>query len=801
MFSVPTLFLIAFGFGSPLLLWGLALGGIPVLIHLLHRRRYIELPWAAMRFLIAATKKQSRRMRLEQILLLIVRTLILLLIALALARPSAETLGEYFRAEGPKHRIVVVDATFSMGYASAEQSRFDRAKDLARQVVTSMKQGDATNFVRLGDSAPRIIVRRPAYQPAAVLEEIEQLSLLDERVDVSVVLKEIDELLSLAPEIARKEIVFITDMQTAAWSPGDSAESTRVRSALKKLSERAKLTFLDVGEPSAANVAVTSLRTDDGFVLSGRIVQIVATLRNFSTSGAVGQLVELYIDDRLADTKRVDLPAATDVRVDFAPAFSNGEHRVEVRLKPDGLRVDDSRRLVVPVRDELQVLLVNGKPSGDVMGNATDFLKLALAPELANRTLASPIRPTVIREGELLGTDLTRFDCVFVCNVALLTAREAEVLRSYLEAGGGVVFCLGDQVRADNYNETAFNQADSSNNGAKNKLGSIKQSLLPAKLVERIGDAKKKDESFEFDAGDFSHPIVRPFQGNPGAGLELTKTFAYFKTEVPENRGARVALRFSNGDPAIVDAPYGRGRVILITTSVDREWSTWAVWGHSLIPLIHETVHYAVSGRWADRDVLVGQALVSHLPNRATDVTAVLQSPSGESQALTPTGDGHSLISEPITKSGFHKLTLGAPDNRVEWFAVNVDPQESDLTTLRADDLRTDILPGIEFSYLTDWSTAASTESPTEESQTVRVISTGSGFSRALLLAAFCLLAVELIMAWHFAFGALLFFALLALAVIAWAWTISPFTGIAIGASAFVIQATHVLKSRAKRAG
>ena len=167
---MPTLpFLFAFGFGSPLMMWGLALGGVPILIHLLHRRRYIELPWAAMRFLIAATKKQSRRLRLEQILLLIVRTLILVLVALALARPSAETLGEYFRAEGPRHRIIVVDATFSMGYAPAERSRFDRAKDLARHVVGSTKEGDAINLVRLGDSLPRVIVRRPAYQSAAVL--------------------------------------------------------------------------------------------------------------------------------------------------------------------------------------------------------------------------------------------------------------------------------------------------------------------------------------------------------------------------------------------------------------------------------------------------------------------------------------------------------------------------------------------------------------------------------------------------------------------------------------------------------
>lgn len=765
---MPSALLLAFGFGSPLMLWGLALGGAPILIHLLHRRRYLEVPWAAMRFLIAATKKQSRRLRIEQILLLVVRTLIVLLIALALARPTVETFGEYFRAEGPRHRIIVIDATYSMGYMAQDRSRFDRARELGRQIAGSARQGDALQLVRLGESLPRAIVRQPAYQSASVLEEINQLPLFDERVDLSAVLDEIDGLLGMAPDISRKEIYFLTDLQTASWAPQDSNEATRVKAGLKKLADRAKLVFLDVGQPGTSNTTVTSFRAAEGFVLSGRNVQLTATIRNHGVLGATSQLVELFINDRLSDTRQIDLPADTEARVDFTPSFPSGEHRVEIRLKPDNLKVDDSRRLVIPVRDELQVLLVNGKPSGESMGNATDFLKLALAPELPNRTQISAIRPTVIREGELLGTDLARFDCVFICNVAMVTDREAEVLRGYLEAGGGVVFCLGDQVRLENYNEILFKSA-------KGGAGSAAGPLLPARLLERVGDPKRKETSYEFDPGDYEHPIVRPFQGNPGAGLELTRTFAYIKAEVPEDRGARVALRFSSGDPAIIDAPYGRGRVILVTTSVDREWSTWAVWGQSLIPLMHETVGYAVSSRWSDREVQVGQPLVSHLPIRASDVAAVLQTPDGDSQAPATSGDGRSVVSEPTTRAGFHKITLGPPIGRTEWFAVNVDPTEGDLASLQVEDLKSEILPGAEFLYQTEWVEAQ----PTNE-KTVRVVSTSSGLSRSLLLAVVCLLIVEQLMAWRFIPGVFLLTAMLLAALTVFAWSASPISGAAL---------------------
>ena len=761
--------ILAFGFGSPLMLWGLAAGGIPILIHLLHRRRFQTVPWAAMRFLIAATKKQSRRLKLEQLLLLIVRTLIVLFIALALSRPTAETLGEYFQSAGPRHRIIVIDATLSMGYAPNGRTRFDRAKDLARQIVSSAKKGDAMNLVRISDSTPRVIVRRPAFQSAAVAEEIDQLTLYDERIDTSLVLKEIDELLSLAPELTRKEVYFITDLQSATWAPADTNETARIRLELKKISDRAKIVWMDVGEASASNLAVTGLRHNDEFVLSGRPVRVSASIKNFHSIGATGQLVELVVDGRLTDTNRTDFPAGQEVTVDFSPSFSGGEHRVEVRLAADALPVDDVRRLAIPVRDELQVLLVNGKPSGEPLGNSTDFLKLALSPELPNRNFVSPIRPTVIRESELLGTDLSRFDCVFLCNVAMFTEREAEVLRGYLDAGGGVVFCLGDQVRADNYNQI---------------LHRGKDPLLPAKLGERMGDAKKKEVAFEFDAGDFNHPIVRPFQGNTGVGLELTKTFTYFKSQPDEERGAKVALRFSSGDPAIVDAPSGRGRAILITTSVDREWSTWAVWGHSLIPLVHETVNYAVGGRWRDREVLVGQPLQSHLGLRATETSATYQTPIGETKTLQPSQDGRILVTEPTTNAGFHKIVLGPPANRTDWFAVNVDPIESDLTALRVEDLRNDLLPDVDITYLTEWE-----DESTSGGDQVRALSTSTGFSRMLLIIAFVLLFVEQLMAWNFlaGVGLLLAFVFSALTWNVWRWNPSLGAILAVTVVFFVL--------------
>ena len=110
------------------------LGRHDFIIHLFHKRRYRETRWAAMRFLLEASRKNTRRLRLEQLVLLAIRTLILLLLPLALAQPYITSFGGLFDSKTWTHRVIVIDASFSMGYTTGGESHFDRARRMARQV-------------------------------------------------------------------------------------------------------------------------------------------------------------------------------------------------------------------------------------------------------------------------------------------------------------------------------------------------------------------------------------------------------------------------------------------------------------------------------------------------------------------------------------------------------------------------------------------------------------------------------------------------------------------------------------------
>ena len=83
---------------------------MPIVIHLLNRRKYREVPWAAMRFLLAAIRKNRRRLRVEQWLLLAIRTLVVLLVVSAMAKPFLESFGAVIAGQRT-HKVIVIDGS------------------------------------------------------------------------------------------------------------------------------------------------------------------------------------------------------------------------------------------------------------------------------------------------------------------------------------------------------------------------------------------------------------------------------------------------------------------------------------------------------------------------------------------------------------------------------------------------------------------------------------------------------------------------------------------------------------------
>ncbi len=725
--------LLAFGFTSWAMLPWLVAAGVPIVIHLWSRRRYREMYWAAMEYLLAAVRRSRRRFQLEQLLLLLVRTLVIVLIVLAVAEPYFERAGMAFTPGERTHRVLVIDGSYSMAYRPTDKSRFERAKELAARIVEESPQGDAFTLVLMSEPA-RVVVGNPVFEARDFLPEVDALSLPHASASLPATLARLEQVLVGArrehPRLTREEVYFLTDLGRVGWEVGGADEAVRTEflERSKRLAASARLVVIDLGQDDAENLAVTALTADEPFATAGRNLNFEAELTHFGQQAPARQLVQLLVDGRRVEQQYVEMAGAGGASAAFSYRFeAPGDHTVEIRAEGDSLNVDNRRWLAVPVKPHLNVLCVDGRPSGEPFQGACDYLAAALEPE--DDPLARPlVRAEIVPESQLLELDLDRYDCVFPCNVAQFTASEARALGAYLRNGGSLVFFLGDQVMAGRYNrELAREDGD-------------RLRVLPARLGRVV-----EQPVYRLDPLGYRHPIVRSFRDHEEAGLLTTPVQKHFQLTVPEESRAKVALALEGGDPLIVEEPIARGRVVLVATSADDSWTPMPKLP-SYLPIVRDTLSYAIRGQWAQRNVEVGQTIGATVSAEAGDAAILIQCPDGRREELrlrTEEGTNTWSFAETAT-SGIYTVGLGPPVSRNEAFAVNVDPVESDLARVSPRELGEGVWPDVPFVHQTTWQDL--------DDEPGARITRHSGLPRALLYAVLSLLFLETFFAWRFGY-------------------------------------------------
>ncbi|MGA2500441.1 MAG: BatA domain-containing protein, partial [Tepidisphaeraceae bacterium] len=204
---------------TPGFFWaGLLLVALPIIIHILNRRRYKIVKWAAMEYLLQAMRKNRRRIQFEQLLLLAIRCILLALLGLALARPMGCADSTIASLAGQKSglHIFVIDNSYSMSYESAAEAgktHLDRAKAIARQYIERLARGSESVAIILASKAPTagpstrptgsaspeaFVVLRPSFDLPGAADAID-------RIDQSFLATDVVGALQAAVQLARED--------------------------------------------------------------------------------------------------------------------------------------------------------------------------------------------------------------------------------------------------------------------------------------------------------------------------------------------------------------------------------------------------------------------------------------------------------------------------------------------------------------------------------------------------------------------------------------------------------------------
>jgi len=406
-----------------------------------------------------------------------------------------------------------------------------------------------------------------------------------------------------------------------------------------------------------------------------------------------------------------------------------GPHEITVELPPDNLTKDDRRFLALDTRESIRVLCVDGEPGTELFTGETDYLRQALRPgtpsfplpsgggrgrapawegapppyppprgegesEAAMAERVSLFDPEAVTVGGLLPSHLPRYDIVVLANVARLDAEPLAALERTIREGGSLVVFLGSRVDAAFYNQSLYRGG---------------QGLLPCSLGEVVGEGSDRAKAAHI-AGDLGdHPFLGLFREQQTIKLTSPLFFRYRRLEGAEGRpDVRVVCRFEGGAPALVEAKVGRGRVVVFASTADDAWTDLPSWP-AYLALVQEVFTQVARDPGEQRNVMVGQPLVAHLaPRLFGKPVGLLRPGEAEPVALAVTA-GEGLVTATYgqtDRAGVYKLlpppseaaTGDESDARVQVFAANVPPRESDVRRISVEELRA-AYPGFEFEY------------------------------------------------------------------------------------------------------
>ncbi len=752
----------SFSFGNGALLWGALLLVVPLIIHLLNRRRYRVVRWAAQEFLLEAFRRTRRRLTLESLLLLLLRCLLVVLLALALARPfvpSSSPLSLFSPAQ--RDVVLLVDTSYSMGRrAAGGETLLERAKAQAGRVLDGLarERGDQVTVVALADPPRTVLSVTSDLQRAR--EAVERLAPDWRGADL---VRTLDYLTENVLGEAHKEVYVLTDLQRETFHPGASdaldaavpAAATPASAWRVAAEHDCRFTVVDVGESAEAHsLVVEELLSRPQNVVAGEVVSFTATVRNRTSRDLRAVPATFVIDGQREQGRRVtfDAPAAGVAVAECSTIFrasdaARANHTVEFLLEEDDLPADDRRFLAFPVHEAVSVLLVDGDFSPEPELRETALLGDMLNPSLDPETGGTVFRLHAVDDRRFNGRaeDPADYDLIVLANVARIDQEAARRLDDAVRAGRGLFIFLGELVDARSYNER-LHRADGTG-------------LLPARLLEARGDVREGSDAVFFPlVDDFQHPLLRVFadpelQQNP-TSVPIRR---FFRTEIgPKDQATAVVMQL-NDDPAapgalLLEKPAGRGRVLLCTTTADSAWAGWLDNIETYLPLVQEAAYYLTLPDLSLFNLKVGEALRRTAESIPAEVCVLRPDGARDPLRDTPREMEYGEFVLPAYRAtgvpGFYGLELTYPlagagsdagRREVEHFAVNVEVAESDLARLEEPAFRA-LYPGVEVTFVTEIDARQAAQAEAREGQ----------LWRALLWALVGLLAAELALAWWF---------------------------------------------------
>ena len=408
-------------FLNPLVLIGLIAAAIPVILHLLNLRKLKTIDFSTLRFIKELQKTSIRKLKTQQILLLILRTLIIICCVLAFSRPTIKSSLPALGSHAKTSIIVILDNSLSMDVSDAGGNRFAKAKGLAKQIAMAMKDGDEMAFLPLSAIAnqrKRLFSRNKEF----LFKEINTCNPAHSTASINDGLRASQGLLDASLNI-HKEVYLITDIQ-------QTQHASILADSLELFDEQTGVFIIPMqnGNPTT-NISIDTILMMTTMFERGKSADIQTRLTNSGSSDIRGLIISMMFNEQRVAQKSIDIAAGTSMTVTLsAPPTTTGIIRVRMMIEPDALEHDNVRHaaFIIPPPPIVGAI---------ASGTSAEFLRLATSNAMSSyATYAADQAGTVNYE---------EHDIIIVAGA--LNRNEVSRLDAFIQSGGTALIFPDDR--------------------------------------------------------------------------------------------------------------------------------------------------------------------------------------------------------------------------------------------------------------------------------------------------------------------------------------------------------------------
>ena len=651
-------------FLKPIMLAGLGAAVIPLVLHLLSKARYRTVEWGAMMFLEPMRMRIASGTRLKQAVLLLLRTAFIALLAIALARPVLRAGTGASGEEARIHAIIVLDRSASMGFVENSRTRIAMAKQAAVNVLSNLRRGDEVSLILTGDPndpgqvqptsdlqsvATRIGFVQPSWGQANFAEAIDQVR----------------QALAREPSVTH-EVYIVCDRQSLSWAGVNDRVAQEWQKTRQELSAPLRVFLLPIGSDRDDNVALESIRMPGPPAVRGIPAKVQVQVHNF---GPIPRsdlpLIILADGDEIAHVPISLAPNSSITQTVWVKFAKSGSQVLSARISSNGLRSDDQIDTAINVLEPARVLVITGEPRIAGTRTSADFVRLALAPhEASGQTVGEPgtdpASVRIISADDWWGISPDRDDVVILTNIGQLSDDQTRQIEQFIYGGGGVIFAPGNLTDVESADDQLYREGEG---------------FLPGSIA---GGTGMTDAKLSLEAA--SHPIFEFLRDQ----AEKPSVVVTRSLDLDDRANdARVIATYGNGKPFLIERPYGKGRVLMFTTSLGTQWNRIAT-TDLFLPLMQSAVRYLAGASLPDRNLKPFDPIEVSFDHTPTENVATITLPNGQVRHATAIQSGQrwTIHFNDTVQPGRYQLALG---KSVTNYVVSVPREEANPAPLSSE--------------------------------------------------------------------------------------------------------------------